>query len=59
MEEENTNPYTLEWLIRNNMMDCQRWLSPRDQMWFGKHIYRDRTNNRKWSNVRAKPRARR
>lgn len=51
LAEENTNPYTLEWMIRNNMMDCQRYLSPYDTKWFGKFTYRDRHNNKKWNEV--------
>jgi len=49
--EENTNPYTLEWMIRNNIMDCQSFLSPYDTKWFGKFTYRDRHMNKKWNNV--------
>lgn len=52
--ETNENPYTFEWFIRNNMMDCKSWLSPRDQLYFGKFVYRDRTLNKKWNLVRRK-----
>lgn len=54
LEEANENPYTFEWLVRNNMFDCQRYISPRDKMWFGKFIYKDRDMNMKWNLVRQK-----
>ena len=52
LEETNANPYTFEWLVRNNMFDCQRHLSPRDTYYFGKFVYRDRDLNKKWETVR-------
>ena len=52
--EVNENPYTFEWLVRNNIMDCHSFLSPRDQVWFGKFVYRDRTMNKKWNLVRQR-----
>ena len=33
LQESNDNPYTFEWMIRNNMMDCGSFLSPYDQKW--------------------------
>ena len=51
LAEENTNPYTMEWMIRNNINDCQRFLSPYDTKWMGKFTYRDRHNNKKWNEV--------
>ena len=33
LQESNENPYTFEWMIRNNMMDCGSFLSPYDQKW--------------------------
>ena len=51
ISKENTNPYTLEWMIRNNIMDCQSFLSPYDTKWFGKFTYRDRHNNKKFNEV--------
>ncbi len=51
LEEVNENPYTFEWLVRNNIFDCQRFLSPRDQKLFGRFLYRDRTLNIKWNSV--------
>jgi diadenosine tetraphosphate (Ap4A) HIT family hydrolase len=44
--------YTFEWLVRNNIMDCHMHVSPRDKLWFGNFIYRDRTMNKKWNIVR-------
>ena len=31
LQEANENPYTFEWMVRNNMFDCQHFLSPYDQ----------------------------
>lgn len=36
-EENNCNPYTYEYLIRNNMMGCHSWCSKYDKIWFGKY----------------------
>ena len=52
MSQVNENPYTVEWLIRNNIFDCHRYLSPRDKKWFGRFVYRDRELNKKWNLVR-------
>lgn len=46
--DTNLNPITFEWLIRNNMFDCQRRLSIYDKIWFGKFVYLDRQLNKKW-----------
>jgi len=46
--ETNKNPISFEWLIRNNIFDCQRKLSPYDKVWFGKFVYLDRHLNKKW-----------
>ena len=54
LEETNENPYTFEWLVRNNIFDCHTYTSPRDRLWFGKFIYRDRTFNKKWNSVLRK-----
>lgn len=54
LEEANLNPYTFEWLVRNNMFDCHRHLSHKDRLWFGKFVYRDRSLNLKWNIVRQK-----
>ena len=50
----NQNPYTFEWMVRNNIFDCQNFLSPYDQKWFGRFVYKDRSNNKKWSFARPK-----
>jgi len=51
----NQNPISFEWLVRNNIMNCQHYLSPYDRRWFGKFVYRDRELNKKWQLVtRAK-----
>lgn len=55
LEETNENPYTFEWIIRNNMFDCQRYVSPRDLKWFGRFVYRDRTLNKMWTMTRQSP----
>lgn len=35
-EKLNQNPYTLKYVIQNNLGGCHRWLSPVDHKWFGK-----------------------
>jgi len=52
LQESNENPYTFEWMIRNNMMDCGSFLSPYDQKWFGRFVYKDRQYNKKWNLTR-------
>jgi len=47
----NKNPISFEWLVRNNMMNCQENLSEYDQRWFGKFVYKDRELNKKWQQV--------
>nr|CAG4644294.1 EOG090X0DE4 [Lepidurus arcticus] len=34
----NRNPYTAEYLIKNNIQGCNNWLSPYDKKWFWKHV---------------------
>jgi len=48
LQESNENPITFEWLVRNNIFDCQRQLSTLDRRWFGKFVYHDRHLNKKW-----------
>ncbi|CAG0884556.1 unnamed protein product [Darwinula stevensoni] len=36
-EQNNQNPYTFEYIIRNNMLGCHSWISPYDLLWFGKY----------------------
>jgi len=47
----NKNPISFEWLVRNNMLNCQQRLSPYDRRWFGKFVYKDRELNKKWQMV--------
>jgi len=49
--ESNKNPISFEWLIRNNMFDCQRKLSLYDKIWHGKFVYLDRKLNKKFQIV--------
>lgn len=55
LEDQNLNPYTLEWFLRNNIMDCTRHFSPYDLKLNGKFTYKDRHNNRKWQLARREP----
>ena len=52
LEETNENPYTFEWMVRNNIKDCGSFISPYDTKWFGRFVYKDRSNNKKWHLVR-------
>lgn len=36
-EKNNLNRYTFKYMVQNNMQGCNRWLSPVDYKWFGKH----------------------
>lgn len=36
-EEENLNPYTFKYVVQNNFVGCNNWISPVDRKWFGKH----------------------
>jgi len=47
----NKNPISFEWLVRNNMQNCQDKLSEYDKRWFGKFVYKDRELNKKWQLV--------
>ena len=38
----NKNPISYEWLVRNNMQNCQMKLSECDRRWLGKFVYQDR-----------------
>ncbi|XP_030753261.1 39S ribosomal protein L16, mitochondrial [Sitophilus oryzae] len=37
IEENNQNPYTMKYIIQNNIGGCHKWLSPVDFKYFGKH----------------------
>nr|ACO15343.1 39S ribosomal protein L16, mitochondrial precursor [Caligus clemensi] len=54
LQVENLNPVTFEWLIRNNIFDCQKQLSPYDKKLFGKFVYKDKTLNIKWKDILGK-----
>lgn len=36
-EKENVNPFTFKYIVQNNMLGCQNWISPYDREWFGKY----------------------
>ncbi|CAD7090249.1 unnamed protein product [Hermetia illucens] len=36
-EEENINPFTMKYVIQNNLSGCHKWVSPVDYKWFGKY----------------------
>lgn len=38
LEQNNINPYTLKYIIKNNMGKCHLWISPYDRKWFMKHM---------------------
>ncbi|XP_061395405.1 large ribosomal subunit protein uL16m [Musca vetustissima] len=38
LEKDNMNPFTMKYVIQNNLNGCHRWLSPVDHKWFGKYI---------------------
>lgn len=38
LEALNINPYTAEYVIKNNMGGCHKWLSKYDKKWFWKHV---------------------
>lgn len=38
LQRDNLNPYTMKYVIQNNLNGCHRWLSPVDHKWFGKHL---------------------
>ncbi|CAG9857133.1 unnamed protein product [Phyllotreta striolata] len=37
-EENNQNPYTMKYIIQNNLGGCYRWLSPTDMKYFCKYV---------------------
>lgn len=38
-EENNQNPYTMKYIIQNNMGGCHKWMSPFDLRYLGKYTY--------------------
>lgn len=37
LEASNLNPYTMKYVIQNNLSGIHRWLSPVDHKWFGEY----------------------
>lgn len=37
IEENNENPWTMKYIIQNNLGGCHNWISPVDKFWFGKN----------------------
>lgn len=38
LEAANINPYTAEYVIKNNIGGCHQWISLYDKKWFFKHV---------------------
>lgn len=38
LEKTNINKYTFEYIVRNNMQNCRKWLSPYDKQYFRKYL---------------------
>ena len=38
LKRMNINPYTLEYVLKNDMGGCHDWISPYDKKWFFKHV---------------------
>nr|CAG4637342.1 EOG090X0DE4 [Ceriodaphnia reticulata]SVE73188.1 EOG090X0DE4 [Ceriodaphnia reticulata] len=38
LQDANINPYTTEYVIKNNMGGCHEWISLYDKKWFFKHV---------------------
>lgn len=38
VKEQNMNPYTWEYMIKNNMAGCRKYVRKIDYMYFGKYI---------------------
>lgn len=37
-EIDNVNPFTMKYVIQNNLNGCHNWLSKYDHKWFGKYL---------------------
>lgn len=37
IEDNNENPWTMKYIIQNNLGGCHKWISPVDKLWFGKY----------------------
>jgi len=51
LQQVNKNPISFEWLIRNNIMNCQTKFSDYDKLWMGKFVYKDRVQNKKFQRI--------
>lgn len=38
LQNENINPFTMKYVIQNNLGGCHNWLSKFDHKWFGKYL---------------------
>lgn len=38
LEENNQHLWTWKYMVQNNMLGCQRWISPVDKLWFNKYL---------------------
>ncbi|GAB1863684.1 Large ribosomal subunit protein uL16m [Camponotus japonicus] len=38
MEENNQHFWTWKYMVQNNMLGCQNWISPVDKLWFNKYV---------------------
>lgn len=34
----NKNPYTMKYVIQNNLVGCHSWVRPTDHFWFGEYL---------------------
>ena len=37
VEENNENPWTMKYVIQNNLGGCHKWIAPIDKFYFGKY----------------------
>lgn len=38
MKENNQHPWTWKYMVQNNMLGCEKWISPVDKLWFNKYL---------------------
>lgn len=38
LEENNQHFWTWKYMVQNNMLGCQNWISPVDKRWFNKYV---------------------
>lgn len=36
--KRNVNPYTMKYVIQNNLSGCHKWVRPTDHFWFGDYL---------------------